>query len=318
MRPTGRAARQADGTFPRVTSGVDDVSRVYAPPREVAGPDDCSFYHTMDLPGWGLVEGPWDLRSGVDAYLGNIDVRGKRVLELGAADGYLSFHMERRGAEVVSYDLSEHDRWDIVPYARLNPTSTGPGSEVGAPDGDGSGFVPAPPSWVADADEEHRWAMRRLNNAYWLAHRAFGSRARLVHGTVYSVPAEIGPVDVSVFGALLLHTRDPFAALVPSLRLTRHTVVVTDALGLVHLPRVLRRARELLPRQLRRPLMRFMPDWRSSASPDGWWRLTPEIVQEFLGVLGFERTEVSAHTQLFNGKRKRLFTVVGHRTRGGP
>jgi len=38
----------------------------------------------------------------------------------------------------------------------------------------------------------------------------------------------------------------------------------------------------------------------------------------FIGVLGFERTTVTTHTQLFNGRAKRLFTVVGHRTGAGP
>jgi hypothetical protein len=287
-----------------MTAGPESATGLYAAPRQVDDLSDCAFYHSMDIPGVGEVEGAWDLRPAVDAYLGGIDVRGKRVLELGTADGYLTFHLERQGAsEVVSHDLSEHDRWDAVPYARLSR---------------GQGDPAAPPSWVVDPDADRRTSMRRVNNAYWLAHRAFDSQARLVLGDVYSVPAAIGPVDVSVFGSLLLHTRDPFGALVPALGLTRETVVVTDALGLLHLPKVLRRAREVLPRQLRRPIMRFMPDWRSSADPDGWWRLTPEVVQAFVGVLGFERTTVSLHTQLFDGRAKRVFTVVGHRTVGGP
>ena len=295
-----------------MATGTGDAARLYATPRDVVDLAECSFYHTMDLPGFGSVKGDWDLRPGVDAYLGGVDVREKRVLELGTADGFLSFHMERRGAEMVSYDLSEHDQWDVVPYARL-ARGGGPSVRAG-----GRGEVVAPPSWVPEPDIAVSATIRRLNNAYWLAHRAFGSRARLVHGDIYSVPSELGPVDVSVFGAILLHTRDPFGALVPALQLTRETVVVTDALGLLHLPKVLRRGRELLPRQLRRPLMRFMPDWRTSAEPDGWWRLTPEIVQAFLGVVGFERTEVTTHTQLFHGRPKRLFTVVGHRTAAGP
>ena len=299
-----------------MATGASNATRLYATPPDKVEPAECAFYHTMDLPGVGVVEGPWDLRRGLDAYLGGVDFGGRRVLELGTADGYLTFHMERQGAEVVSYDLSEQDRWDVVPYARL--PHRGERRRPAGDRGQGRADDAGRPSWLVDPDADGGATMRRLNNAYWLAHRAFGSRARLVHGDVYSVPAAIGPVDVSVFGALLLHTRDPFGALVPSLRLTRRTVVVTDALGLLHLPQGLRRARELLPRQLRRPLMRFMPDWRSSSDPDGWWRLTPEIVQEFLGVLGFERTEVSTHSQLYNGRPKRLFTVVGQRTVGGP
>ena len=52
--------------------------------------EDCYFYHTMDVPGAGLVTGEWDLRNGVDAYLGHESVAGKRVLELGTASGFLA------------------------------------------------------------------------------------------------------------------------------------------------------------------------------------------------------------------------------------
>jgi hypothetical protein len=237
------------------------------------------------------VKGEWDLRSSVSAYLGGVDFGGKRVLELGTADGYLSFHIERGGAkEVVSYDLSRPDELDLVPFARAS------GSPVGA------------------TGTEFSELVRRMNNAYWLAHRAYGSRARLVHGDVYSVPLSIGPVDISVFGAILLHTRDPFGAMTAAVRLTRETVVVTEALGLVHMPVPFRRLRALLPPELRRPAMRFMPDWRTSVGPEGWWRLSPEVVQEFLGVLGFEDSKVSTHFQRFNGRRRQLFTVVARRT----
>ena len=277
-----------------------DTTSLYATPSAVDNPADCAFYHTMDVPGHGLIEGPWDLRPGLSEYLGNVDFSGKRVLELGTADGYLSFEIERRGASVVSFDLSENDSWDVVPYARRH-------SQAGVS-----------PSWVTDSDAAMKTTMRQLNNAYWLCHRAYSSSARLVLGSVYHVPPEIGHVDISVFGALLLHTRDPFQALTSSLELTRETVVVTEALGALALPLSLRRLRAVLPPQLRRPVMRFYPDWRKSEGPDGWWRLSPEAVQAFLGVLGFERTEVTTHRQLYKGQEKRLFTVVGHRTTGSP
>src|SRR5712691_8821908 len=169
----------------------------------VTDPADCYFYHTMDIPGYGRVEGEWDLREGVREYLGNVDLRGKRVLEMGTANGFLCFEMERRGAEVVAYDLSENQDWDVVPYARQ----------------DGAAFV--------SARREH---IRRLNNAFWFCHRAFGSKSKMVYGDVYSVPQEIGQVDVTTFGSILLHLRDPFLALQKALRLTRTTVIVTDVL----------------------------------------------------------------------------------------
>src|SRR4051794_27566355 len=92
----------------------------YATPRVVTDVAECAFYHTMDIPGHGHVRGDWDLAPNVAAYLGQVDFAGKRVLEVGTADGYLGFEMEARGAEVVCYDLSEQQLWDLVPFPHID------------------------------------------------------------------------------------------------------------------------------------------------------------------------------------------------------
>src|SRR5436309_16016655 len=93
---------------------------VYASPRVVTSLDDCYFYHTTDIPGFGTVTGEWDLRPGISDYLGRVDFRGKRVLEPGTASGFVCFHIESLGGDVVAVDLSERESWDIVPYATLD------------------------------------------------------------------------------------------------------------------------------------------------------------------------------------------------------
>lgn len=273
---------------------------IYAQPRVVKDLGSCDFYHTMEVPGHGLVEGPWDLRQGFRSYLGGVSFRSKRVLELGCADGYIGFEMEGQGADVVGYDLSEDFRWDVVPYARKSTNAARQRDD---------GY------WLA-TDEGFKEGIRRLNNAYWLCHRAKASNARMVYGSVYEVPKGIGDVDIATFGAILLHTRDPFAALASPLRLTRQTVIVTEPRDRLSLPPLLRRPRALLPRRLCRPAMRFVPDWRTAKDPDGWWSLSPELIVAFLGVLGFEDTRVAYHSQLYKGRLRPMFTVVGHRTEG--
>jgi hypothetical protein len=269
---------------------------IYAAPRRVTDVASCDFYHTMDIPGHGRVEGQWDLRAGIDAYLGGVDFGGKRVLETGAADGFISFELERRGAEVVSYDLSDRYHWDVVPYARgSNPART-------TDDG-----------WWLSTEARFREGIGRLNNAYWFCHRAHDSKARMVYGTIYDVPAAIGHVDIVTFGAILLHTRDPFGAMASPLRLRPTTVIVTEARDRLSLPPALRRARSVLPQRLRRPVMRFLPEWRSARDPDGWWHLSPELVVAFLGVLGYENTVTTYHRQPYKGRPRPMFTVVGHR-----
>ena len=181
---------QRDGSTPAV----------YAAPRTVTDLAECDFYHSMDIPGYGAVEGEWDLRGGEAAYLGNVDLRGKRVLEIGTASGFMCFHMERSGA-------------------RSSRTTSRPSSRSTSCRTRGSDH--------AELVETLKRHIGRLNNAYWLAHRAHGSEARVAYGTVYDLPDGLGSFDVSTFGSVLLHLRDPFLALQNALALTTETVVVT-------------------------------------------------------------------------------------------
>ncbi|HEV3257982.1 MAG TPA: hypothetical protein VG013_13935 [Gemmataceae bacterium] len=254
---------------------------IYAAPREVTALKDCHFYHTTDVPGYGEVRGEWDLRKGIGSYLGKTNLSGKRVLDVGAASGFLTFYMERQGAEIISYDLSPADPWDRVPFAGMD---------------------------LARDEALVRDTIRRYNNSYWLCHKVYQSKARLVHGTVYNMPRAIGPVDTSVFGSILLHLRDPFLALQNALQLTRETVIVTDMLPRRYF------WHRFLPR-FGLPRMMFLPEAKHRKYQATWWYLTPPIVQQFLEVLGFEDTRVTYHRQLFCGRNRLLYTVQGRRTR---
>lgn len=257
---------------------------VYAPPRVIDDLGKCYFYHTMEIPGYGLVEGQWDLRDNFSEYIGGFDFDGKRVLEVGTASGFVCFNLEQRGADVVAYDLSDAQSWDNVPMASRD------GGEVAT---------------------DRRAIMRQINDGYWLAHRAFASKAKVVYGTVYEIPEQIGPVDVATYFSILLHLRDPFRALEAGARLTRDTMVVTDLLN----PH---RRGVVLPADVGPflPMMEFVPDFHSGGPVDTWWYLTPEIVTAFLGVLGFGRSEVTRHVQKASWGDEDLFTVVAHRTHG--
>ena len=73
-------------------------SKPYAEPLVVTDVRDCGFYHTMEIPGHGLVEGQWDLRAGVERYLGGVSLAGKRVLDVGSNAGYDPFMFHTLGA----------------------------------------------------------------------------------------------------------------------------------------------------------------------------------------------------------------------------
>jgi SAM-dependent methyltransferase len=174
----------------------------YVEPMDVRDVSECAFYHVTDLPGVGTVGTSWDLRATIDDYLGQFDFRGKRVLDVGSASGFLTFSMEKKGASVVSFDIRDGGEWDIVPYA--NPK-------------------------FDQADLRRRLAenIADIKKAYWFAHRALQSKARAYYGDIYDFPAGLGDFDVVNFGMVLPHLRDPFRALQSATRLSREWVIIT-------------------------------------------------------------------------------------------
>ena len=193
--------------------------------------------------------------------------------------------------------------------------------------------------------------MVKLRNSYWLCHRLRVSQAKVVYGNIYDLPPAIGPVDVATFGCILLHLRDPFLALANAARFAREAITVTDVfhqnewdgrvLGSPFLPaapmvpplspslphRVRRRLKRAVfgrdpvpadPPGTSVPAMVFLPDPHDTTlvnRMNSWWQFTPEVIQRFLGVLGFGESVVTTHSQLFQkNHRVRLFTVVARRT----
>lgn len=264
----------------------------YAPDRVVTNVDNCLFYHTIELPDHGVQVGQWDLREGIGPYLGDFNWGGRRVLELGAANGFVTWALEKRGAEVVCVDLSEHQTWDHVPF---------------------SGTVP-------EADiEGGRKVIRQLNKAWWLTKSQLQLKARVVYSTVYEVPSAIGTFDAAFFGCILQHLRDPFLALQRAASFGPEAIIVTEVM-----PEPVRIHHNLIDRVLNKvrgrsnfghPRIEFLPRGDTRMPKDTWWRLGPEIICQFLGVLGFENCTVTRHLQRCNliDHPADLFTVVGRR-----
>ncbi len=174
---------------------------LFATPRLIENVDSCNFYHTMEIPGHGLVQGHFDLRPVVDGYLGGVPFAGKRVLKIGPASGYLTFEMERRGASVASVDLPEDVPWSWVPYR----------DDLIA-------------QWVTG----QRQHMEELRNGYWFAHRHFGSNSKVHYGDSTRLPAELGRYDYGVVAAVMLHNRDPLGMLQSCARLVDDRLVIVE------------------------------------------------------------------------------------------
>ena len=142
------------------------------------------WYHTIDVAPGVTTPGVFDLRSVVDR-LPWPDVSGKRCLDVGTYDGYLAFELERRGArEVVATDIDRYEQLDWPERTKTEGT-------------DLIGFFAAEPG-----------------RGFRIAKDELGSRVERVELSVYDLdPAAVGSFDVVVCGSLLLHLRDPVAAL---------------------------------------------------------------------------------------------------------
>jgi 2-polyprenyl-3-methyl-5-hydroxy-6-metoxy-1,4-benzoquinol methylase len=176
---------------------------LYANPLNVERPEDCFFYHRIDIPGVGEVGEQWDLRDCIDAYLGSFDFRGKRVLDVGTASGLLTFEMEKRGAEVVSFDMQDGTQWDVVPHVSIQSDLDG-------------------------IRRGNREIHQKLKNGYWFTHKRLGSKARVYYGDIYDLPGALGAFDVAIFGMILSHLRDPFQAIYSVSRLVKDTIIITN------------------------------------------------------------------------------------------
>lgn len=174
--------------------------KIFSVPRKVKSIGDCYFYHTIELPGHGVMNGDWDLRPRVDDYLGKVVFAGKRVLEIGPASGFLTFEMEKRGAEVASVEVTAEHGWDFVPY---------------------------PASRLEEVFGPRRIVMERLKNSYWFSHAAQQSKAKVYYGDVYNLPSSLGEFDIAVMGAVLLHCRDPLRIVEQCAEKAR-SLIITD------------------------------------------------------------------------------------------
>ena len=259
----------------------DEYQQALANERRELSRAECSFYHTVELPGGEVVPGPWDLRGREAEYLGNVDFSGRRVLEFGPASGQLTYFMERAGAQVVAFDVGYDRSIDLHPA---------PGNVD-----------------TRKLRLDHARMINEVQNSWWYLHRAYESSAKVVYGDIYSLPGDLGEFDVSVFAAILLHLRSPVAALEQAARRTRDMIVVTEpwAFG---------------QESLLDNVMKIFP-FGESGRWTLWWSISAGAVVQILETLGFRKTQVIEHTQLHqfghtsaaSYEDMKMYTVVGER-----
>jgi tRNA (mo5U34)-methyltransferase len=216
------------------------------------------WYHVLELAG---VETPgvYDMRPFVPQFGIPSDLRGWRVLDVGASSGFFSFLCEARGAaEVVAADLPS---WADHDYSRWYRDSK---------------LAAADPGALQQID----W--QQVHGPFALARGILGSRVGRVLSTVYDLPRKVeGKFDLVLFSHVIAHVRDPVLAL-EAIR----DVLAPDGVAVI--------AASVLmsPRSI--PEARFMGDVEGIC----WWVPSPEGLEAWCRMAGFSRVAPLGHFQL--------------------
>jgi tRNA (mo5U34)-methyltransferase len=148
-------------------------------------PDDAEYvepwYHTITFPDGEVTPGIYDHRDLLPHYGLPGDLAGKRALDVGTANGYWAFEMERRGADVTAVDLHSSLELDLPPQVLALLRTMPP---------------------------------RPRGGRFREAHARLASKVRYVDQSVYAMDQyTLGQFDLVHAGDILLHLERPLEAL---------------------------------------------------------------------------------------------------------
>jgi hypothetical protein len=243
---------------------------------------ECRWYHTLDLPELGTVQGDWDLRGQFDRYIGHIDLKGKTVLDVGTASGFLAFEAEKRGATVYTFDADSHERIQLLPPKRA-----------------GSKYFDG------------------MRNGYRLAHHVLKSKVTPIYGDIYRMSEMVPRCDVVLVAQVLVHLRDPVGGLhQASLSSNDYLIIVEDIYKTAFKQR-----RRLIDKLLGRPhrlIESNLPVAYFSAAEDplGWWKLSLPLYKAVLSKFGFSIEGITRNGYRSHGTKynHELTTIVARRS----
>ena len=138
------------------------------------------WYHTMELSPGHVTKGVFDWRPYFnDFHLG--DLKGKKILDVGAGNGFFSFEMEKLGGIVTALDIPSQAQRD--------------NHKIG----------------VKAIREE---ASYNFANPFYIAKELLNSKVNRIEMDLYDLsPDTIGMFDIVFCNDVFLHLSDPFRAL---------------------------------------------------------------------------------------------------------
>jgi tRNA (mo5U34)-methyltransferase len=163
---------------------------------------EVTWYQSVRLPDGTVTPSEFDTIDELARIPFPASLAGKRCLDVGTADGFWAFEMERRGAaEVVAIDVRDAARFD----------------------------------WPGNSKADFRAAWDRESKGprgFEIAQEALSSSVQWRELPVYDLaPDVLGEFDFVFIGSLLLHLRDPVAALAAINRVLRGELLSVDSIS---------------------------------------------------------------------------------------
>jgi tRNA (mo5U34)-methyltransferase len=215
------------------------------------------WYHTIELAPGVVTRAVWDHRPTVDRVGLPGSLSGKSALDVGTADGFWAFEMERRGADrVVAIDVGHAGDVDLLPRHRAVCSEAELNSQA--------------------------WPTR-----FATAQAMLGSRVEHKICSVYDLsPEAVGQFDVVYCGSLLLHLFNPLQALINIRNVTNEIAIIETAS--YHPDPIEKKYPD-------RPYMWFgRLDWEGDRPgvDVGYWSFTPRALSDMLIYAGFARVDL--------------------------
>jgi len=213
--------------------------------------EECIFYHSMDLPDGEIILGPWDIREpGFKQYVGNYQLEGKTVLDVGTASGFLAFGAEQSGAShVTALEVFSSEEIRHLQFA-------------------GYPFHANRRQWDRDADT----FFFGLKRSFWYAWHKLNSHVEVIYTPIDSLPYWMKQFDVVIAGAIIEHLSDPVTAIGNIARLAKEAIIIaftpiedTDD-----------------------QIMRSANAWDNPVDCFTWWILSRGLYQRIFDNLGFD------------------------------
>lgn len=159
--------------------------------------EDCYFNALIKIKNETIATGPWDFSECIEDYLGNLDFKNKRVLDVWSSSNYTQFYIESLGSDVVCL---EPPNGLYVDYVK---------KEYG--------------------ERPSKQSTKKNTNAFWYIKNKIDSKNNLFLWDLYKeAPPELGKFDISILSMNISRFRDPFLVLMNLGLITKSTIVIAN------------------------------------------------------------------------------------------